>query len=201
MSKGKHTKKGNAPNSTQNSAPNNAPNNNNVIVPPVFINGNGIDTTTQNQGIRFIFAQDDREFDDEGDFPTLAATIPFQTNIGDRVKLDAMVQIEVFTDGDDDLAARSTVLRITRSTQLLGQDTPVTETVVQVTINDEGINNPELGISYSRLASITWVDTPPAGITTYTFRVAGSGNANIQTVRYSNRALNAIIFPIGSSLI
>lgn len=199
MSKGKHTKKGNTPNNAQNSAPNNAPNNNNVIVPPVFINGNGIDTTTQNQGIRFIFAQDAGEI--EGDFPTLAATIPFQTNVGDRVKLDAMVLIEVFTDGDDGFATRLTDLRITRSTQLLGQDTPVTETVVQVTINDEGINNPELGISYTRLASITWVDTPPAGITTYTFSVAVSINSNIERVIYSNRALNAIIFPIGSSLI
>jgi hypothetical protein len=82
----------------------------------------------------------------------------------------------------------------------LGQDTPTTEIVIEVLIDDVGINNPPLGVRYTRLATLTWVDTPPAGISTYTFSVSEVGGANIEEVTFSDRALNATIFPIGSSL-
>lgn len=185
--------------SKPNKAPSNAQNNN-VVVPPVIVcKENGGDAATQ--GIRFVFSQTAAETDLSQIEPILAETIPFKTNVGDRVKLDAMVQVNVITREDGPFATRSTDFSIDRATQLLGQNTPTVETIVRVRVHDGNVNNTPSGNSYTRLVSITWVDTPPAGISTYTFRVSGSGQENIESVTFSNRALNAIIFPIGSSLI
>ena len=174
-------------------------NNNNVVLPPIIIsNGNSGDAATQ--GIRFVFAQNPTAIGTSGDLPTLITTVPFQTNVGDRVKLDAMFQINVSTNGSGILALRSTTVEIQRSTTLLGQDTPMNESIVAVTVQDDELNNPPSINSYTRLVTLTWVDTPPAGITSYSLRAVALSNGEIANVTFSNRALNAIIFPVGSSL-
>jgi hypothetical protein len=74
--------------------------------------------------------------------------------------------------------------------------------LVVIRIEDDELNNTEGagGNDYTRIASLTWVDTPPAGINTYSLDTVEIGTRNIESRTYSNRSLNATIFPIGNAL-
>lgn len=98
------------------------------------------------------------------------------------------------------VSSHNQAITIQRSTLLLGQTTPDVTNLVTVNVTDENINNPAGGTNYTRLANLTWVATPPAGITTYIFRITAAASNHISIVTYTNRALNAIVFPIDSSL-
>ena len=179
--------------------PNYTPVNNNIVVQSCPYKC--CDTGSQAPGIRFAFAQSSNEMQlDTGD--TIIALQPIQTNVGDRVKLDAMVQINVETDGTGDLALFSVDFALSRSTLLLGQDEPEVTSLVVIEIRDDELNNPVAagGNDYTRIASLTWVDTPPAGINTYSLETVAIGTDNIESRTYSNRSLNATIFPIGNAL-
>jgi hypothetical protein len=179
--------------------PNYTPINNNVVVQSCP--NKCCDTVNQIPGIRFAFAQD-REEMEIGTGPSIITLQPIQTNVGDRVKLDAMVQINVETDGTGDLALSSVSIALARRTLLPGQDTPAFTDIVTITIRDDELNNPVAagGNDYTRIASLTWVDTPPAGINTYSLETVAIGTDNIESRTYSNRSLNATIFPIGNAL-
>jgi hypothetical protein len=177
--------------------PNYTPVNNNVVIqacPNKCCND-----SSQALGIRFAFAQDSTEIDGEG-APVIITMQPIQTNVGDRVKLDAMFQLNVTTNGDGEFALLDQSIAIRRETLLLGQDTPVQTTVLMAKVKDDELNNPPGGNNYTRLAAFTWVDTPPAGISTYVLDAFGSVASRISSRNYTNRSLNATIFPIGNAL-
>ena len=121
---------------------------------------------------------------------------------GDRIKLDAMVQINTETDGTGGLALSSVSIALRRRTLLPGQDTTTSTELIIIRIRDDELNNPEGtgGNDYTRIASLTWVDIPPAGINTYSLETVGIVTDNIESRTYSNRSLNATIFPIGYAL-
>ncbi len=181
-----------------NNAPNRDPNNKNEVTVPIVVNE--CNANNQNQGIRFAFDQNINSVGSVADSLKILATLPpIQTKVGDRVKLDAMVQINVEAKSTAPSASFSAGFSIERSTLLLGQTTPITTPIIRVDVTDV-LSIPQGGDFYTRLASLTWVDTPPAGISTYIFRVTAIGFNNIESLKYSNRALNAVIFPISSSL-
>jgi hypothetical protein len=148
---------------------------------------------SQASGIRFAFVQDSTEIDG-AEAPVIITMQPIQTNVGDRVKLDAMLQLNVTTNGDGELASLDQDIAIRRATLLLGQDTPAQTTVLTTKIKDDALNNPPGGNSYSRIVAFTWVDIPPAGISTYAFDTGGSAAIRILNRNYTNRSLSATIF-------
>lgn len=178
--------------------PNYTPINNNVVVQSCP--NKCCDTGSQAPGIRFAFAQDSSER--EVVLGTLITLQPIQTSVGDRVKLDAMVQINTGTNANGNLALSGVVIALRRRTLLLGQDSPTLTNLVEIRIEDDELNNTEGagGNDYTRIASLSWVDTPPAGINTYFLDTIEIGTANIESRTYSNRSLNATIFPIGNAL-
>lgn len=178
--------------------PNYTPVNHNVVVQSCP--NKCCDTGSQSPGIRFAFALDSGER--EVVLGTLITLQPIQTSVGDRVKLDAMVQINTGTNGNGDLALSGVDIAIRRRTLLLGQDSPTVTNLVVIRIEDDELNNTEGagGNDYTRIASLTWVDTPPAGINTYSLETVAIGTDNIESRTYSNRSLNATIFPIGNAL-
>jgi hypothetical protein len=178
--------------------PNYTPVNHNVVVQSCP--NKCCDTGSQSPGIRFAFALDSGER--EVVLGTLITLQPIQTSVGDRVKLDAMVQINTGTNGNGNLALSGVDIAIRRRTLLLGQDSPTVTNLVVIRIEDDELNNTEGagGNDYTRIASLTWVDTPPAGINTYFLDTVEIGTNHIESRTYSNRSLNAIIFPIGNAL-
>jgi hypothetical protein len=177
--------------------PNYTPVNNNVVFQAYL--DKSCNDSSQASGIKFAFVQDSTEIPGDG-APVLVTLQPIQTNVGDRVKLDAMVQLNVTTNGDGVLALLDQIIAIRRATLLLGQDTPTQTTVLTVKIRDDALNNPPGGNSYTRLVAFTWVDTPPAGISTYALDTGASTAIRILNRSYSNRSLSATIFPIGNVL-
>ncbi|MGI6703402.1 MAG: hypothetical protein ACOX42_05130 [Clostridia bacterium] len=178
--------------------PNYAPVNNNVVVQTCP--NKCCDTGNQAPGIRLAFALDSEER--EVVLGTLITLQPIQTKVGDRIKLDAMVQINTETDGTGGLALSSVSIALRRRTLLPGQDTTTSTELIIIRIRDDELNNPEGtgGNDYTRIASLTWVDIPPAGINTYSLETVGIVTDNIESRTYSNRSLNATIFPIGYAL-
>ncbi len=128
---------------------------------------------------------------------------PIQMSIGDRVKLNATVLINIFTIGtmgNDKSASYNSIFVIERLSSIPPGVPPMTsKTLISTKISDTNLNSPATNPStlnpFTRLVNLSWIDTPPDNlISQYTFRVTNTTTFNVFRTDYTSIRLNALVF-------
>lgn len=125
---------------------------------------------------------------------------PIQMSVGDTVKLNATVLINIYTIGIKGSASYNSIFVLGRRSSIPPGVPPMTsKTLISTKISDTNLNSPTTNPStlnpFTRLVNLSWIDTPQDNlISEYTFRATNITTFNVFRIDYTNISLNALVF-------